>query len=94
MRKAKHQKVIEPQAPHPSVRCPRCKNDMQISLEPWKENAGNFVRSNCPWCGSEIFTCLVIVSNTSMPRLADQISKIVGVAREESRILVDPNKVL
>jgi hypothetical protein len=93
MKDAQHQEVIDSLSPHPSVKCPKCKNVMQISLEPWRQNAGNFVRSNCPWCGREIFTCLIIVSNTSLDKLATQVGKLVSVANEDSRILVNPNQV-
>jgi len=71
----------------PTVICPYCKRKMIFSIDMFKNNITKIVESKCPYCSGKTFTCILILTTTTMQRLMNQINRIISTARGESNII-------
>lgn len=71
----------------PTVICPHCKRTMIFSIDQFKNDITKIVESKCPYCMGKTFTCVLILSNTNMHRLLNQLKTVIAAAKGDSNII-------
>ena len=61
----------------PKAICQHCKNVMIMDIEPFKKDITLPIESSCPRCGGTIYSILLILTQTSLPGLIQNIRTIV-----------------
>lgn len=61
--------------------CPRCKRKMIFDVGMFKDNIAKVVESPCPYCKGKLFTCILILTNTNMPALMNQLTRVINAAK-------------
>lgn len=67
--------------------CPRCKRKMIFDLGMFKSDITKVVQSKCPYCKGKLFTCVLILTNTSLPALMNQLKNLITAARGDKKII-------
>ncbi len=60
-----------------SLTCPHCKKTLLMGLEPFQNDIGAVPQSNCPHCRGVIFSCIILLGNSSMKDLGETVKAIV-----------------
>jgi len=69
----------------PQGMCPHCKKTLLMSLDPFKDDMTRFIQSNCPMCGGQIFTALLVLVHGNPEGLANTISNMAAVVSDDRR---------
>ena len=71
----------------PRAICPHCKKKMIFSIDMFKNDLTKIVESKCPYCRGRLFSCVLILTNTNMPQLLNQLKRVIMAAEGESNIV-------
>ena len=78
----------------PKVKCPKCKRLMEMDIKPFQHHGiTKPIRSNCPFCGMELFCALIIMVNTNLEYLYKNIADVVSISNPENRHLMGGGSV-
>lgn len=66
----------------PRVICPWCKTQMMANLDYYKFDMTKPVKSNCPHCGGEIYSCLILLAHKGLRELGTVMNTIVTAVEE------------
>jgi len=61
--------------------CPRCKKEMVFDISRFKNDITQVVEVPCPYCKGKLFTCILILTNTNMPALMNQLTRVINAAK-------------
>jgi hypothetical protein len=77
--------VVSDRPEVPRVKCPGCKRLMEMDIAPFQHHGiTKPLRSNCPFCGMELFCALLILVDTKLDHLYLNIASIVSIANPEN----------
>jgi len=81
--------IISDRPEVPKVKCPKCKRVMEMDIAPFKhQGITKPIRSNCPFCGKELFCALIILVDTDLQHLYKGIANIVSISNPETTHLM------
>lgn len=66
--------------------CPHCKRKMIFDISMFRDNITKIVESPCPYCKKTLFTCVLILTNTSMYALTEQLKSVVEAAEGNRKV--------
>ena len=80
--------LVDKDRPGPATAiCPRCGKKMIFNIDMFKDNITKIVESKCPYCSGKLFSCILILTNTNMPKLLDQLKRVITSAKGENKII-------
>jgi len=85
--------IIKDHDKGPPVICGHCKKELHILLDAFKPDVTKIVRSNCTYCGAEIYAGLLILAHTNLHGLIAAIQQIVNMADPDKLKLIDNPKL-
>ncbi len=81
--------VISDRPEVPKVKCPQCKRLMEMDIGPFQHyGITKPIRSNCPFCGKELLCALLILVDTNLKHLYQNIATIVSITNPENTHLM------
>lgn len=63
--------------------CPRCKRKMIFDVSMFKRDITKVVQTKCPYCKGKLFTCILVLTNTTLPRLMGQLQIMIESVRSK-----------
>ena len=73
----------------PPTRCPRCSKELHMMIDAWKPDITKIVRTNCPFCGVEMYAALMIVIDTSLQGVVGAVAAVANLFNPKNVTLVD-----
>ena len=74
----------------PRVVCPHCKEHMMADITQYANFADKPVKSNCPYCNGEVWSCCVIIAHKDLRQLGATLNIMIQ-AVEGSVNLLNPD---
>ena len=65
------------------VMCPWCKQEMLADLSQYVIDMSKPVKSNCPYCGGEIYSAMFIISHKTLPQLGQTLTYVIQSVEEQ-----------
>lgn len=71
----------------PRTKCPHCKNEILLDIEPWKKDVTKIMQDKCPKCGGVIIVAMMIFANADMKTMLSCIQLVADtVSKMENRV--------
>lgn len=77
----------------PKNLCPYCSRELHLTIDAFKPEITKVVRSNCPYCGGEIFALLVIVTDKTHKGILGALQGILNLFNPEKTSLIDKGSI-
>lgn len=73
----------------PANLCPYCKKPLHLILDAFKPEITKIVRSNCPYCGGEIYAAIMIITDRTQHALINDIQAILDMFNPQLITTID-----
>lgn len=68
---------IQPERTKPAIICSHCKQQIEIDLSEFIHDVSKIYKDNCYKCNGEIFVSVLIMGNTNLNSLLQQIQVVI-----------------
>jgi hypothetical protein len=68
---------IQPDRVRPAIICGHCKQQIEIDISQFVNDVSKIYKDNCYKCGGEIFVSVLIMGNTQLNPLLQQIQTVI-----------------